>query len=167
MAESSGSHNQASDHAIDRFYVLFERSTKRWERIVYPAMGLVLLLTAVGFYQVQSLSRDMRLIAGNLDPKMAQNMMLLTQSIQTMAVNVGQMSKNIDSMSSEIASMSKDTHEIVVKMENLDAMRVQMTQMNGSINAMTMHTDMMRWNIRSMDRNVSKPMGMMNSFMPW
>jgi hypothetical protein len=39
--------------------------------------------------------------------------------------------------------------------------------MNQAIYLMAQSTDSMRWNMQTMNRNISRPMSMMNSFMPW
>ena len=46
--------------AMERFALSFERSARRWEMIVYPAMIVMMLLAGYGFYQVYTVARDVR-----------------------------------------------------------------------------------------------------------
>jgi len=53
------------------------------------------------------------------------------------------------------------------QMKVLATMDENIARMNQSVLAMTSHTDMMRWNMATMNRSIQRPMNFMNSFMPW
>lgn len=153
--------------AVERLAIAFERSARRWEFIAYPAVVIFTLLAIYGFYQIYSVSRELRLLAEQLRPQMGQQLTQLTESMNTLTANIAQMSRNIDTMSNRVAAMATDTNEMAKHMGRLDSIDHKMGSMNQAVQSMAMHTDMMRWNISNMNRSIQKPMNFMNSFMPW
>lgn len=169
---------------VDRFCNVFERASRRWEIIAYPSMFLILVMGVIGFYLIYTLSRDMRMVALRIDPDMNVHMAHLADSVGTLAERISSMTHTIDGMSQKIATMSSDMAVVAKKMDNMDHMvrlqsidaqmkqmnqtiDTQMAQINQSMGIMMSHTDAMRWNFTHMNRNISKPLGFMNSFMPW
>ena len=152
---------------VERLAIAFERSAKRWEMVAYPAMVVFTLLGLYGFYQIYSVTREMRLMAEQLQPQMGDHMNRLTDSMQTLTANIAQMSRNIHAMQGRVAEMSNDTRAIAQKMDHLETMDRQMASINQSVQAMTMHTDMMRWNMATMNKSIQRPLNFMNGFMPW
>jgi hypothetical protein len=66
-------------------------------------------------------------------------------------------------MSKDMAAMNQQmTH-----LSRLQSIETQMHHINGNMSVMLGQMDSMRVNFTSMNRNISKPMGFMNSFMPW
>ena len=152
---------------VERLAIAFERSAQRWEMVAYPAMVIFTLLGLYGFYQIYSVTREMRIMAEQLQPQMGEHMNRLTDSMQTLTANIAQMSRNIHAMQGRVAEMSNDTRAIAQKMDHLDSMDKQMASINHSVQAMTMHTDMMRWNMATMNKSIQRPLNFMNGFMPW
>lgn len=167
VVAKGGLQSTASNDGVERLAIAFERSAKRWEMVAYPAMVIFTLLALYGFYQIYSVTREMRLMAEQLQPQMGDHMNRLTDSMQTLTANIAQMSRNIHAMQGRVAEMATDTRAMAQKMDHLDNMDKQMTSMNQSVQAMTLHTDMMRWNMATMNRTIQRPMNFMNSFMPW
>lgn len=157
----------AQQDSIERLAIAFERSAKRWEMVAYPAMVLFTLIALFGFYKIYSVSENMRIMAEKLQPQMGVHMDKLTMSMESLTANIAQMSRNIDTMQQRIVAMSQDTKAIAHQMSVLKTMDQNIAQMNQSVNAMTAHTDMMRWNMATMNRSISRPMNFMNNFMPW
>ncbi|MGD9785150.1 MAG: hypothetical protein AB7E80_09245 [Hyphomicrobiaceae bacterium] len=153
--------------AIERIATAFERSARRWEMIAYPALVIFTLLGLYGFYQIYSVSRDMRTLAEQLQPQIGDHMTRLTATMETLTDNISQMSRNIDVMQSRMVSMQVDTRTIAMQMRHLDQMNLQLGEINRSVQTMTSHTDMMRWNMASMNRSIGRPMNFVNGFMPW
>ncbi len=153
--------------SIERLAIAFERSARRWEMVAYPAMVLFTLLAVFGFYKIYSVSENMRIMAERLQPQMGVHMDKLTTSMESLTANVAQMSRNIDAMQHRVATMSADTKEMAEQMKVLSTMDQNIARMNQSVTAMTAHTDMMRWNMATMNRSIQRPMNFMNSFMPW
>ncbi|MCB1505632.1 MAG: hypothetical protein KDJ47_11710 [Hyphomicrobiaceae bacterium] len=157
----------AQSDSIERLAIAFERSAKRWEMVAYPAMVLFTVIALFGFYKIYSVSENMRIMAERLQPQMGEHMDKLTQSMESLTANIAQMSRNIDMMQQRIVTMSNDTNAISKQMSTLTTMDKNIAQMNQSVLAMTAHTDMMRWNMATMNRSIQRPMNFMNSFMPW
>lgn len=154
---------RARDNHFERFLSVFERSARRWEMIVYPSMFAFILLAGYGFFLIYSLTSDMKTIARSLDPDMGLHMTSFDQSMQSITSNVDNMTSRIEDMSSEMNSISK-------KMNNLSTMEpilFQIARINQSVGSMSGNFDLMRHDMATMNRNISKPMLMMNSFMPW
>jgi methyl-accepting chemotaxis protein len=152
---------------VERLAIAFEKSAKRWEMVAYPAMVLFTLLAVFGFYKIYSVSENMRVMAERLQPQMGEHMDKLTNSMESLTANISQMSRNIDTMQQRMVTMSNDTNAIAQQMRVMATMDQNIAQMNQSVQAMTAHTDMMRWNIATMNRSIQRPMNFMNSFMPW
>ena len=153
--------------AMERFASAFERSAKRWEMIVYPAMIIFTLLAAYGFYQIYSITRDMRAMVTQAEPQIGIHMTRLTLSLQQLTDNISQMSQNINKMQKNVAVMSGDMKKMSGKMDHLQSMDAQMLSMNRSMDRMATSTNLMRWDMAKMNRSFGKPMNFMNSFMPW
>lgn len=153
--------------SIERLAVAFEKSARRWEMVAYPAMVLFTMLAVFGFYKIYSVSENMRIMAEQLQPQMGVHMDKLTHSMESLTANIAQMSRNIDAMQQRVATMSADTKEMSEQMRVLSTMDQNIAHMNQSVTAMTAHTDMMRYNMATMNHSIQRPMNFMNSFMPW
>ena len=154
---------RVSDDHFERFLSVFERSARRWEMIVYPSMFAFILLAGYGFFLIYSLTSDMKTIASSLDPNMGFHMSSFDESMQSITSNVGNMTSRVEDMSSEMNAISR-------KMNNLSTMgpiQAQLTKINQSVGLMSINFDLIRHDMATMNRSISKPMSMMNSFMPW
>lgn len=145
----------------------FERSARRWEMIIYPAMLLFMLLAGIGFFQIYTLTNDIRGVAQQVQPQVGEQLVKLSESMVSLTDSIRQISSDIRSMHDDIAAMEKHTAVMAAKMAHLESIDAQMLQMNQNIALMTQHTDTMRWNMANMNRSIGRPMNFMNSFMPW
>ncbi len=151
---------------ITRFLDTFERSARRWEMVVYPAMFAFIILAGYGFFLIYSLTNNMNTIAQSFDPKMAQNM-------NTLAANMQEMTDNIALMTDEVHNMSAEMKMISGQMTYLSSMRPiadQMAQMDYSIQRMSNNFEIMRYDMSAMNRNIhdiSRPMNLIDKFVPW
>lgn len=134
--------------------------TRTLQMLVYPSLVAFVILAAYGFYLVQSLTTDVHRLTltissmnqsmqGNMN-NIAASMTNLSGQIDKMVDSTHHMSANIQGMSQNIASMSND-----------------MSQMNSSTQNMAVSTYNMQRDMWSMNRNISKPMKMFSSFMPF
>lgn len=156
--------------AFDRLITTFERSARRWEMIVYPSIIMLIVLAAGAFFFIYTLTRDMRGMAMEMQPQMGEHLGKVADAVSQLTTSLDNMSRNIDTMRMRIETMSNDVGKIsnqMAYMENLRIMNQQMAQMNQSIYVMTAHFESVRWNMQTMNRQISRPMSMMNSFMPW
>lgn len=149
----------ANSEALDRFVQCFERSARRWEIVVYPAMFAFVLLAAYGFFLIYSLADDMRTMAQSIDPNMSRNMQLMAQSIENMNRTMKQVSVNMESMTGHISTMNK-------KMDSIEPIRVHMANMDQSMRSMVVSGDHIMRSMGTMTHQIGRPMSIMNSFMP-
>jgi len=144
---------------ITRFLDTFERSARRWEMVVYPAMFAFIILAGYGFFLIYSLTNNMDTIASGFDPRMEQHM-------ETLAQNVSSMGENIALMTDQMRSMEKEVKLISGQMVYLSTMQPiadRMAQMEFSVERMAGNLELMRHNMH----DISKPMSRINDFMPW
>ncbi len=161
LTTSGSSHGDVTDSqlnafAIDRLSQAFETSAKRWELIVYPSLFAFIILAAYGFYLVFSLAKDVHYLAISVDS----NMTVLASNMQSMSDNLGQMTANVRTMAVSVDSISRDVSA-------LEPMLTSMETMDRAMQNMTLTTATMRDDMSVMNRNISRPMSFMNSFMPW
>jgi methyl-accepting chemotaxis protein len=151
-----GANTQLNAYAIERLSQAFETSAKRWELIVYPSLFAFIILAAYGFYLVFSLAKDVHYLAISVDS----NMTVLASNMQSISDNMGQMSANVRTMSVSVESMSRDV-------STLEPMLTSMETIDKAIQSMTFTTAHIRDDMSVMNRSISRPMGFMNTFMPW
>lgn len=158
---------EASNTQVERFVQSFERSARRWEIIVYPALFAFVVLAGYGFFLIYSLTNSVASIARSMDPNMGEHM-------EVMATNISELSTEIKDISVKMAVITE-------KMETIPTMPVYMKQMDGSISeinqsitnmntsiqSIALTTEHMRQSMSSMNQNVSRPMSFFNSFAPW
>jgi hypothetical protein len=144
---------------MERFVEGFEKSSRRWEIVVYPAMAAFILLSIYGFYLIYSLTRDLNLIAANMG-SMSANIQIMTSKMDTMDVSMSDMSGKLDTLQPMLSHMqAMDT-----SMEKMDR---SIQGMEYSTRSMSYSNDQMRHAMQGMNYSVGRPMSIMNSFMPW
>lgn len=147
---------QANAFAVERLSQAFETSARRWELVVYPTLFAFVILAAYGFYLVFSLAKDMHYLAISVDS----NMTIMASNMQAMSDNIVQMNANIRQMAHNVEAMAQDVTHMPRIVE-------AMNTMNQSMQIMTHNTAIMRDDFNIMNRNISRPLSFMNSFMPW
>jgi len=152
----SGAPDLATTYSMDRLSTAFETSARRWELIVYPSLFAFIILAAYGFYLVFSLAKDVHYLAISVDS----NMTVLASNMQSVSDNMVQLSGNVRSMAINMENISG-------KLNTLEPMLANIDSMDESIKAITAATVYMRNDMAVLNRNVSRPMSFMNSFMPW
>jgi len=143
-------------YAMDRLSQAFETSARRWELIVYPTLFAFIILAAYGFYLVFSLAKDVHYLSISVDS----NMTVMASNMQSMSDNMSQMSSNVRTMAVGVDSMARDV-------KTLEPILATMGGMEQSMRTMSFSTSNMRDDMSVMNRNISRPMNFMNSFMPW
>lgn len=134
--------------------------TRTLQMIVYPAMVAFIILSAYGFYLVQSLTTDVH---------------LLTQTIADMHksvdVNMDKISGTMDTMNGQMTSLVSSTNQmtnnIVGMNDSTRSMAGNVQQMNASTQNMAVSTYNMQRDMWSMNKNISGPMKMFNKFTPF
>jgi len=176
--------------AAEQFFKSFERAARRWEMIIYPGMIALMLLLAYGFYLVFSLSQDMQRIAEKFDPQMGMHMSVLANHMAKLSGNIHDMSDNISVMTVHVRAMSGNLEAVNAKMDyirnmknisvkmtemnrqmkylkHMQAIDLQMASMDKKIGVMTANITRMRYDMGTMNRNVSRPLSVMNSMFPF
>ena len=158
------------DYSLDRLSEASETSASRWELIVYPSLFAFILLAGYGFYLVYSLTRDVHYLAISVDS----NMTVMASNFQSVADNMNHMTSNIRMINGTLTEISTKVSTLEPMLTNMtsmdksmDSMDRAMDSMDRAIKAMTVTTHYMGGDMHNINRNVSRPMSFMNSFMPW
>jgi hypothetical protein len=155
--------------SMDRFVRVFETSARRWELIIYPAMLAFVVLAGYGFFLIYTLSKDISTLAKGMDPEMGKHLSHISESVIYLSENVRTMTRRVYHMSESVETMA----DRMVSLEHLEPMLNNMQGMNNSMGAMnlnisnmTISMDAMRYDMGDMSHSM-RPMGRMNSIMPW
>ena len=155
--------------AMDRFVRAFESSARRWELVIYPAMLAFVVLAGYGFFLIYSLSKDISTLARGMDPEMGKHLSHISESVIYLSENVRTMTRRVYHMSESVETMA----DRMVSLEHLEPMLINMQGMNASMGGMNqnmsnmnMSMDAMRYDMGDMSHSM-RPMGRMNSIMPW
>ncbi len=149
-----------STNSMERFVHAFEKSARRWEMIVYPAMFAFVVLAAYGFFLIYSLSQDMRIIASRFDPNMGGHMAELATNIRDLNQNISLMTQRMDTISVTMTDMSQ-------KLDTLNPMLTRLSDMERTMRVMTVTSDQMRKDMSTMTQSFARPMNMINRMTPW
>ena len=141
-----------STEAMERFVRVFEKSARRWEIVIYPAMFAFVVLAAYGFFLIYSLTGDIHTMARSIDPEMGEHMQVMADSI--------------DEMTASMDEVSETMKQVSAKLDTLEPMLAHVKYMDHSMRVMTRSNDQMRHSVAVMSHNVSRPMSVINSFMP-
>lgn len=134
--------------------------TRTLQMIVYPAMVAFIILSAYGFYLVQSLTTDVHRLTQtivDMHESVDDNMTKMTGSIESMRGNMTELVNSTGQMSSNIVGMNDSTQD----------MAGNIRQMNASTQNMAVSTYNMQRDMWSMNKNISGPMKMFNKFNPF
>ena len=162
--------------------------TRTLQLIVYPAMVAFIILAAYGFYLVQALTTDvhrltetiaimqsgvnknMNSIAGTM-ATMNQQMNSLVTTTQQMSNNLQGMQENTRFMTGSVGQMTDSTRlmsgSIDQMNDNTRAMTANIQQMNASTQNMAVSTYTMQRDMWQINKNISGPMKMFNTFNPF
>lgn len=152
---------------LERFVHSFEKSARRWEIVVYPALFAFVVLAGYGFFLIYSLSNNMSKIAYSLDPHMGPHMQSMSENISRLSDKISLMTDTVGAMSHQLETLPPMLGHMDSMSKSIAHMDESITELNYSINTMQMSMTYMRQDIGSMNRNVSRPMSFFNSFAPW
>jgi len=142
--------------SLEKIYQVFAASTKRWETIVYPAILAFMILAGYGFYLIYSLTSDVG--------KVTEQMKVVSSSMLTISGDIHTMSNSVVNMNLSVQGMQQTLAKQLTEMQKFNT---SMNEMNHSVRIMSASMNQMRLDMGMMNRNVSRPMNFMNSFMPW
>lgn len=122
----------------------------RWKYAVFPAMIAFVLLASFGFYLIYGMLQRME----DLSRDVHRMVNVLEHSLPTMTDDVHQMNNTISN------NLPRLEHEI-------SAMSTEMKQMSRSTASLSATTQNMGYNLWEVNKNISTPLSIMNSVVPW
>lgn len=130
-----------------------EAATRRMQLLVYPATIAFTILSAYGFYLVSTLTKDVAHMAN---------------AVETINQSVG---KNMDIISNNTRKMSNHMDGLVTSMHgmntNVSYLALTMHRMSQNIGKMSLYTGHMQQDLWSLNKSISKPLSLFNTFIPW
>lgn len=159
---------------MERFVESFQRSSQRWEIVVYPALFAFTLLSGYGFFLIYNLTSDMSKMAHSMDDNMGEHMANMTESISNlakqvrimsvtiyeisekldplprMARHVARMDNAMQSMGDSTANMSEKLKVMPPMLQSMVRMEHSIGEINQSIHTMTFNTGLMSKKLESM-----------------
>ena len=165
---------------LERFASCFEKSARRWEMVVYPALFAFCVLSIYGFYMIYHLTQDMSHIARNIqvistsiDPYMGPHMASMVDGIENMSSNVQVMTRNLNAIDGNMEAitvsmedMRGSMQQITGHTQTLEPMMASMVNLDQSTQHMANSTFHMTREMGSMNRGMS-PRGMFSRFSPF
>ncbi|KAA0445180.1 MAG: hypothetical protein FXV80_03190 [Candidatus Thioglobus sp.] len=110
-----------------------KRTDSKFERFFMPAIIIFAMLSFGGFLIIYSITQDMTKLASAMDPKMGNNMSSMVASVNKLSNSVENMSISVANMRNDIRSMSKNMAGITHKLNRLDDISADMTQINAKM----------------------------------
>jgi len=154
-----------------------ERSSRRWEKMVFPAMIAFLLLAGYGFFMVYSMTRDMSIIAQTIEVDFRQDVVHIRNDINAMVAQVEMMQETMAAMSvkmdplqefgpllAEIKELDDSVGRISGSVDNMDQ---SVVSMNDSMNNLDDSMYYMGRDVGDMNDSFSSPTKMFKRMMPW
>lgn len=134
--------------------------TRTLQMIVYPAMVAFIILSAYGFYLVQSLTSDVNKLTDTI-----------TDMYQSVDANMGKISTTMGTMNEQMTHLVASTHQMTNNIIDMNGSTQNMAgniqQMNASTQNMAASTYNMQRDMWTMNKNISGPMKMFNKFSPF
>lgn len=136
---------------LTNFFKDFDRSISRWERMVYPAMILIGILSLSGFYLIYNLTDDMHLMSQNIDPNMESNLSIMSGHMQELSGNIATMTGQIAVLTDKISSMEAN----IAHMDgNIGEMNASFTHVNGNLDVISATVGSLDDHVAGMDHSV-------------
>ena len=157
-------------NVMERYLAHLETSSKRWEKMVFPAMFAFILLAAYGFFLVYSLSQDMRVIATVVDQDIRNQVNAIGEDINTMSTEVTNMRTKLTEMSDKMDPL-QDMTPLLAEITKLDksvaGIGKSVKGMDGAMQRMDESVYRMGDDVDDMSDSFSGPFGPLGNMMPW
>ncbi|BAN68811.1 DUF948 domain-containing protein [endosymbiont of unidentified scaly snail isolate Monju] len=165
MSEQESEAPKAISHEDEyaRLSEVFESSARRWELIIYPSLFAFIVLALYGFYLIYNLQRDVHYLAISVD----RNMTTLAGNMQVVAKNMGQLTTNVRAMTVSLDSIDHKVSTLEPMLANIHSMDQSMRDMTRTTGALNAAAQGMNLHMYRMNRDLGRPMRIMNAFMPW
>lgn len=152
-----------SQDGYARLSEVFESSARRWELIIYPSLFAFIVLALYGFYLIYNLQRDVHYLAISVDT----NMTTLASNMQSVSQNMGQLTTNVRAMTVSLDSIDRKVGTLEPMLANINSMDNSMRTMTATTTSLNQAAHGMQLNMHRMNRDIGRPMRLMNTFMPW
>ncbi len=135
------------------------RTDTKFERFFMPALTVFGVIIMGFFVVIYSITSDMARLADSLGSNMGGNMSSMTVSIDRLSNNINQMTTLVGKMQKSFSKVERDMHVIASKLDNLDSMATDLTQVSIKMDSL----EPMLHNMDGMNKN----MGIMKDSMQW
>ncbi len=162
------------NRVLERYLEHVEQKSKKWEKLVFPAMLAFILLASYGFFLINSLASDMRTISQVVGGDVQREIVAVSKDLHLMVEEVAQMRESVETMTvtiEPIKNMTPLLAEITKLDESVAGINQSVHNMDGSIQRMDSAIGNMDESMVYMGRDVddmsdafSSPMSM---FTPW
>jgi methyl-accepting chemotaxis protein len=162
---------------IERMLRQMERSSRRWEKMVFPALIAFLLLAGYGFFMIYSMTRDMSIIAQTIEIDFRKDVEHIRKDISEMVAQVGKMQNTMAAISvkmdplqdfgpllAEIKELDDSVGRISGSVDNMDQ---SVVSMNDSMTNLDDSMYYMGRDVGDMNDSFSSPTKMFKRMMPW
>ncbi len=130
-----------------------EAATRRMQLLVYPATIAFTILSAYGFYLVSTLTKDVAHMANSVET--------INQSV----------SKNMNVISDNTSKISRHMDELVTSIEGMNTsvtnLALTTNSMSQNVEKMSLYTGHIQQDLWSLNKSISKPLNVLNTFIPW
>ena len=144
---------------LQYFEIKEDIQRKNMRLMLYPLLAIFALLAGYGFYLIQSLATDVG--------KMSTSVLMMSESIsknlESMSSTTKDISKNITAMTLDVHSMGQSTQEISSTMSNITQ---TVATLQSPMNDISASMNKMQFDVSGMNKNISKPLSMLNRFIP-
>lgn len=173
----NATHQEVHTAHIERMLRQMERSSRRWEKFVFPAMIAFILLAGYGFFLVYSVTRDMSTMARVIDVDFRSDVAVIRDDISQMVGQVEKMQYHIAEMSvkmdplqdmtpllAEIRQLDESVGKISGSVQSMDESVVGMTDSMSNLDDSMYY---MGRDVGDMNDSFSSPTKMFKRMMPW
>lgn len=170
-------HPEVQTSHIERMLRQMERSSRRWEKMVFPAMIAFLLLAGYGFFLVYSVTRDMTIIAQTIDVDFREDVLHIRNDISDMVSQVELMQETmgvisvkmdpLQDMTPLLAEIKKLDETIGVISGSVSNMDRTVVNMNKSMSSMDDSMYYMGRDVDDMNDTFGSPTKMFSRMAPW
>lgn len=170
-------HPEVHTSHIERMLRQMERSSRRWEKMVFPALIAFILLAGYGFFLVYSVTRDMAIIAQTIDVDFREDVTHIRNDISDMVAQVEYMQETMAAISvkmdplqempplvAEIKHLDDTISVISDSVSNMDRSVVSMNRSMGNLDESMFY---MGRDVDDMNDTMGSPTKMFSRMMPW
>ena len=170
-------HPEVQTSHIERMLRQMERSSRRWEKMVFPALIAFILLAGYGFFLVYSVTRDMAIIAQTIDVDFREDVTHIRNDISDMVAQVEFMQETMAAISVKMDPL-QDMSPLLAEIRQLDdtigeisgsvsSMDRSVVSMNRSMGNLDDSMYLMGRDVDDMNDSFGSPTKMFSRMMPW